>query len=94
MKEYKDKKTSAQFFKSSATDGTRLRNAVLYSPFVTAIGSFILNWLVLNKNLSASLIAAAFVFLLVCFIGLGYEAVRHWNESKRVKIVRARRKYR
>jgi hypothetical protein len=60
-------------------DGERFRYVVLYLPLGTFVGSFILHWLVLKKSLSESLIAAAFVFLLVCFIGLVSEAVKRWN---------------
>jgi hypothetical protein len=79
MKEYKSESNLAQFFKFLTTDDRRFRKAVFYSPFVTATCSFILNWLVLDKNFSESLFASAFIFLLVCFIGLVYEVIKRKN---------------
>jgi uncharacterized membrane protein len=79
MKEHKKENNLAQFFKFLTTDDLRFRKAVLYSPFITAIFSFFLNWLVFDKSLSESLFASAFIFLLICFIGLVYEATKRRN---------------
>lgn len=79
MKERKNENHLAQFFKFLTTDDLRFRKAVLYSPFVTAICSFVLNWLVFDKSFSESLFASAFIFLLICFIGLVSEATRRRN---------------
>jgi uncharacterized membrane protein YfcA len=57
----------------------RFRKAVFYLPLAAACGSFVLNWLFLAHSLSESFFTSAFVFLLICFIGLVYEAVKRRN---------------
>jgi hypothetical protein len=79
MKGDKNASSLAQFFKFLTTDDLRFRKAVLWSPFVTAVCAFILNWLVLDKSFSESSFASAFVFLIICFIGLVYEVTRRRN---------------
>ena len=65
-----------QFLRFLTRDDRLFRKVLLRFPLATALGSFILNWLVLDKGLSKSLSASAFIFLLTCFIGLIGEIMR------------------
>jgi hypothetical protein len=79
MKERKNENSLGHFFKFLMTDDLRFRRAVFRLPLSTAIGSFALNWLILGKGLKESLGISAFIFLLLCFTGLVYEAAKRRN---------------
>jgi len=81
MKEHNNENNLSQFLKFLTIDEPRFRKAVLYLPLVAAICGFVLNWLVLDKTFSESLFVSAFIFLLICFIGLIYEAIKRRNLS-------------
>jgi hypothetical protein len=67
----------AGFFDFLTTKDPHLRVAAFYLPLAIASGTFVLNWLVREQGLSESLFASALMFLIVCFIGVVSELVRH-----------------
>jgi hypothetical protein len=79
MKDIKNENGLIRFLKFFMTDSPRFRIAVFHFPLITGVGSFILNWLILDKGFSYSLTGEAFVFLLVCFIGIVGEIFRRRN---------------
>jgi TRAP-type C4-dicarboxylate transport system permease small subunit len=54
--------------------------AVIYQPSATAACTFVFQWLVLGKDIAASLTMAAFVFILLLFIGVVYLVMKRRNQ--------------
>lgn len=69
-----------KFYEFLLTDDRDFRQGVFHIPLTVAIGMFLLQWLVRDRSIKESLFASAFIFLLVCFIGLvsrAFERGRH-----------------
>ena len=74
MKGHKLTDGLSEVIKFLMTNEPRFRYAVFYLPLASAIGAFILHWLVFDRTLSQSLYASIFMFFLYQLFGLGYEA--------------------
>lgn len=68
-----------RFVEFLMTDDLFFRLAIFYLPLIIAIGTFFLQWLVRGKSVTESIFSSAFIFLIVCFIGVVGEAVKRGN---------------
>jgi hypothetical protein len=68
-----------QFLEFLMSNDSSFRISVLFYPLLLAIGSFILGWLLRGKSLLDSLFFSGLIFLLACFVGIIYQAVRRKN---------------
>jgi len=70
---------SSGFLEFLMTDNKAFLLAVLYLPLGSSVGMFFLRWLIRGESVSSSLAAAAFIFLLACFIGIVGEIFKRKN---------------